>query len=205
MNLMTSPTNFDAARALTMAQETLSIEAQAVTAMAQRLGDSFSRAVASVLACRGRVVVMGMGKSGHIGRKIAATLASTGTPAMFVHPAEASHGDMGMITPDDVIMALSWSGETAELKNLITYSRRFKIGLIAITSEAESTLGSAADICLTLPKAREACPHNLVVRWSKPGRQILNTYGNHANSWFHKCLSLIELVQVRTINVSGKP
>jgi arabinose-5-phosphate isomerase len=92
---------------------------------------------------------------------MAATFASTGTPAFFVHAAEASHGDLGMITADDVIMALSWSGETAELKNLITYSRRFRIGLIAVTSDAESTLGAAADIALTLPKAREACPHNL--------------------------------------------
>jgi arabinose-5-phosphate isomerase len=102
-----------------------------------------------------------MGKSGHVGRKIAATLASTGTPAFFVHPAEASHGDLGMVTPDDVIMALSWSGETAELKNLIDYSRRFRIGLIAVTADAASTLGQAADVVLALPAAREACPHNL--------------------------------------------
>ena len=102
-----------------------------------------------------------MGKSGHVGRKIAATLASTGTPAFFVHPGEASHGDLGMITADDVIMALSWSGETAELKNLIDYSRRFRIALIAITAEAASTLGKAADVALVLPQAREACPHNL--------------------------------------------
>jgi arabinose-5-phosphate isomerase len=102
-----------------------------------------------------------MGKSGHIGHKIAATLSSTGTPTFFVHPAEASHGDLGMITPDDVIIAMSWSGETAELKNLINYSRRFRIGLIAVTSEAASTLGQAADIALVLPQAREACPHNL--------------------------------------------
>ena len=110
---------------------------------------------------RGRVIVTGMGKSGHVGRKIAATFASTGTPAFFVHPSEASHGDLGMITPDDVIMALSWSGETAELKDLIDYSRRFRIGLIAVTAVAESTLGKAADVVLALPQAREACPHNL--------------------------------------------
>jgi arabinose-5-phosphate isomerase len=102
-----------------------------------------------------------MGKSGHVGHKIAATLSSTGTPAFFVHPAEASHGDLGMITPDDVIIAMSWSGDPAELKNLINYSRRFRIGLIAVTSEATSTLGQAADIALVLPPAREACPHNL--------------------------------------------
>ena len=102
-----------------------------------------------------------MGKSGHVGRKIAATFASTGTPAYFVHPSEASHGDLGMITKDDVIMALSWSGETVELKDLIDYSRRFGTGLIAVTAEAESTLAKAADVVLLLPQAREACPHNL--------------------------------------------
>jgi arabinose-5-phosphate isomerase len=107
------------------------------------------------------VIVTGMGKSGHVGRKIAATLASTGTPAFFVHPGEASHGDLGMIAPEDVIMALSWSGETAELKDLTDYSARFRIPLVAITAAADSTLGRAADVVLTLPQAREACPHNL--------------------------------------------
>ena len=102
-----------------------------------------------------------MGKSGHVGAKIASTFASTGTPALFVHPAEASHGDLGMITNDDVILALSWSGETAELKNLTDYSRRFRIGLVAMTANAESTLGKTADVVLALPQAREACPHNL--------------------------------------------
>jgi arabinose-5-phosphate isomerase len=102
-----------------------------------------------------------MGKSGHVGRKIAATFASTGTPAFFVHPGEASHGDLGVITPNDVIMALSWSGETAELKDLIDYSRRFRIALIAVTAAAESTLARAADVVLLLPTTREACPHNL--------------------------------------------
>jgi arabinose-5-phosphate isomerase len=102
-----------------------------------------------------------MGKSGHIGRKIAATFASTGAPAFFVHPGEASHGDLGMITADDLIMALSWSGETVELKDLIDYSRRFRIGLIGVTANPESTLAKAADVALVLPKAREACPHNL--------------------------------------------
>jgi arabinose-5-phosphate isomerase len=122
---------------------------------------AFSAAVEVIRAARGRVVVTGMGKSGHIGRKIAATLASTGTPALFVHPAEASHGDLGMITADDVIMALSWSGETVELKNLIDYSKRYRIGLIAITADVGSTLAKAADVVLALPQAREACPHNL--------------------------------------------
>jgi arabinose-5-phosphate isomerase len=130
-------------------------------AMQNGLGPHFVAAIELIRSGRGRVVVSGMGKSGHIGRKIAATLASTGTPAFFVHPAEASHGDLGMITPDDVIMALSWSGETAELKNLIDYSRRFRIGLIAVTAEATSALGQAADVVLALPVAREACPHNL--------------------------------------------
>jgi len=102
-----------------------------------------------------------MGKSGHIGRKIAATLASTGTPAFFVHPGEASHGDLGMIAAQDVILALSWSGETVELKDLTDYSRRFRIGLIAVTAAPDSTLGHAADVVLNLPQAREACPHNL--------------------------------------------
>ncbi|MBR1220769.1 KpsF/GutQ family sugar-phosphate isomerase [Bradyrhizobium sp. U87765 SZCCT0131] len=147
------------------ALRTLDAEASGVTALVAALqnglGAPFAAAVELIRNARGRVIVSGLGKSGHIGRKIAATFASTGTPAFFVHAAEASHGDLGMITTDDVIIALSWSGETAELKNLINYSRRFRIGLIALTAESESTLGKEADICLTLPKAREACPHNL--------------------------------------------
>jgi len=144
---------------------TLEAEVGGVTALGAALQDGLGRAFIDAIdlirAARGRVVVSGMGKSGHIGRKIAATLASTGTPALFVHPAEASHGDLGMVTPDDVIMALSWSGETVELKNLIDYSRRFRIGLIAVTAYPSSTLGQAADVVLLLPQAREACPHNL--------------------------------------------
>ena len=132
-----------------------------VAAIRDGLGKPFVAAVEMVRSAKGRVIVTGMGKSGHVARKVAATLASTGTPAFFVHPGEASHGDLGMITPDDVMVALSWSGETAELKSLIDYSRRFRIGLLAITAEAESTLGRAADVALVLPKAREACPHNL--------------------------------------------
>jgi arabinose-5-phosphate isomerase len=130
-------------------------------AMQDGLGPAFTAAVDMVRTARGRVIVTGMGKSGHVGNKIAATLSSTGTPAFFVHPAEASHGDLGMITRDDVIMALSWSGETVELKNLIDYSRRHRIGLIAVTVDPDSTLAKAADIVLTMPQAREACPHNL--------------------------------------------
>jgi len=131
------------------------------TAMQNGLGPSFLDAVETIRAARGRVIVSGMGKSGHIGHKIAATLSSTGTPAFFVHPAEASHGDLGMIAPDDVVIALSWSGETVELKSLIDYSRRFRIPLIAVTAVATSTLAQAADVVLALPQAREACPHNL--------------------------------------------
>lgn len=125
------------------------------------LGTPFAATVELIRNAKGRVIVTGLGKSGHIGRKIAATLASTGTPAFFVHAAEASHGDLGMITPDDVIVALSWSGEQPEMKNLVNYSARFAIPMIAVTSNAESSLGAAARIVLELPKVREACPHNL--------------------------------------------
>jgi arabinose-5-phosphate isomerase len=147
------------------ALRTFEVEADGITALAvamrNGLGEALIAAVEMIRAARGRVIVSGMGKSGHIGRKIAATLSSTGTPAFFVHPAEASHGDLGMITPDDAILALSWSGETTELKNLITYSRRYRIGLIAVTAASEGTLAKAADVVLLLPQAREACPHNL--------------------------------------------
>ena len=147
------------------ALRTLDTEAEAwralAAAMSDGLGAPFVAAVETIRTARGRVIVTGMGKSGHVARKIAATLASTGTPAFFVHAADASHGDLGMITSDDVMLALSWSGETEELKDLINYSRRFRIALIAITVNAESTLGKAADIVLALPQAREACPHNL--------------------------------------------
>jgi arabinose-5-phosphate isomerase len=147
------------------ALRTLETEAAGIGALATAIHDGLGRAfidaVELMRQARGRVIVTGMGKSGHVGRKIAATLASTGTPAFFVHPSEASHGDLGMIAADDVIMALSWSGETAELKDLTDYSRRFRIGLIALTAFADSTLGQAADVVLALPQAREACPHNL--------------------------------------------
>jgi arabinose-5-phosphate isomerase len=147
------------------ALRTLEAEAGGVNALAvairDGLGGPFVAAVELMRGAKGRIIITGMGKSGHIARKIAATFASTGTPAFFVHPGEASHGDLGMITPDDIIMALSWSGETTELKDLIDYSRRFRIGLVALTAEAASTLGNAADVTLVLPQAREACPHNL--------------------------------------------
>ena len=125
------------------------------------LAEEFERAVELMQGCEGRVIVTGMGKSGHVGQKIAATLASTGTPAQFVHPAEASHGDLGMITANDTILALSWSGETRELASILTYSRRFRVPLIAMTSRRESTLGKAADVVLALPPVKEACPHGL--------------------------------------------
>jgi len=130
-------------------------------AMCDGLGPAFVDAVDTIRRAHGRLIVSGMGKSGHIARKIAATFASTGTPAFFVHAADASHGDLGMITTDDVMLVLSWSGETEELKSLIDYSRRFGIALIAVTVNVESTLGKAADIVLALPQTREACPHNL--------------------------------------------
>src|SRR5262245_51555305 len=147
------------------ALRTLEAEAGGIAALSAAIRDGLGRpfvaAVERIRGAKGRLIVTGMGKSGHIGRKVAATFASTGTPAFFVHPGEASHGDLGMVTPDDLIMALSWSGETVELKNLVDYSRRFRIGLIAITAEPDSTLGRAADVVLALPQAREACPHNL--------------------------------------------
>ena len=125
------------------------------------LGTAFTAAVDLLASAKGRVIVTGMGKSGHIGRKIAATLASTGTPAYYVHPGEASHGDLGMVQPDDVIVALSWSGETAELADLVAYAKRFRLGLIAITCNEASSLARQADACLILPKALEACPNGL--------------------------------------------
>jgi len=144
---------------------TLEAESDGIAALAAAINDGLAgpvvAAVDLIRAARGRLIVTGMGKSGHVAHKIAATFASTGTPAFFVHPGEASHGDLGMIAENDVIMALSWSGETAELKDLINYSRRFRIGLIALTADPESTLAKAADVVLTLPPAREACPHNL--------------------------------------------
>jgi arabinose-5-phosphate isomerase len=151
--------------AVQSALRTLDAEGSGIAAISvalqSDLGGAFARAADLIQGARGRLIVTGLGKSGHIGRKIAATFASTGTPAFFVHAAEAGHGDLGMITPDDVILALSWSGEQPEMKNLITYAKRFRIALIAMTAERDSTLSKAADVALMLPKAREACPHNL--------------------------------------------
>jgi arabinose-5-phosphate isomerase len=156
-----SPIRFDRERALAMAREALDIEAQAVLALGQRLGDGFAQAVSTVLACSGRVVIMGMGKSGHVGRKIAATLASTGTPAMFVHPAEASHGDLGMVTAGDVVLAISNSGESEELTVLLPLIKRMGVPLLAMTGKPGSSLGRHADMVLDSGVDREACPHNL--------------------------------------------
>jgi len=136
-------------------------EAQGLLRLADSLGSEFDRAVDLILAASGRVVVSGMGKSGHIGRKIAATFASTGTPALFVHPAEASHGDLGMISRSDVVLALSKSGESPELSDIIGYCRRHGMVLIAITAVADSALGRTADVALLLPDVAEACPMGL--------------------------------------------
>lgn len=131
------------------------------TALRDGLREPFEAALATITAATGRVVVTGMGKSGHVARKIASTLASTGAPAFFLHPAEASHGDLGMVAPDDVVLALSWSGETPELKDVIHYCKRFDLPLIAMTSEPLGALAQAADIVLLLPQAEEACPNGL--------------------------------------------
>jgi arabinose-5-phosphate isomerase len=150
---------------LAAVRRTLEIEAQALETLRGSLegdlGQSMTAAVELISAALGHVVVTGMGKSGHVGRKIAATMASTGTPAFFVHPGEASHGDLGMITRDNVVVALSNSGETTELSDLLIYTRRFSIPLIAITSVAESTLAREADVALVLPPVEEACPLGL--------------------------------------------
>ena len=152
---------FDADQALRLGRETFEIEAAALLRLGQRLDAPFSRAVQTILQTPGRVVVMGMGKSGHIGRKIAATLASTGTPAMFVHPAEASHGDLGMVTAHDVVLALSNSGESAELNAILPMLKRLGTPLIAITGRPQSTLARHADVSLDGSVEREACPLNL--------------------------------------------
>ncbi|MCB1884608.1 MAG: KpsF/GutQ family sugar-phosphate isomerase [Geminicoccaceae bacterium] len=148
-------------KALASGRAVLRTEAEALLRLADGLGGAFAAAVARIALIEGRVVVSGMGKSGHVGRKIAATFASTGTPALFVHPAEASHGDLGMIARDDLVLALSNSGETTELRDLTLYTRRFGIPLVAVTKRADSTLAQAADLVLLLPDAEEACPMGL--------------------------------------------
>lgn len=147
------------------ALRTLDLEGEGLAALraalAADMAEPFEKAVRILKGARGRVIVSGIGKSGHVAQKIAATFASTGTPAFFVHPSEASHGDLGMITREDVILALSWSGETVELKNIITYSRRYSVPLISLTSRETSALGGQSDVVLCLPQAKEACPHGL--------------------------------------------
>lgn len=147
-----------AAKILADGRQVLETEIIALQKLAGQLNGTFIEAVETLAACKGRVIVTGIGKSGHIARKIAATLASTGTPSIFVHPSEASHGDLGMVTRDDVVIALSNSGEASELGDIVGYAKRFSIPLIAISSRKESTLGAQADIVLELPQAEEACP-----------------------------------------------
>jgi arabinose-5-phosphate isomerase len=151
----------DSQRLVEMGREALRIEARAVAALVDRLGDDFGRACRMLLACAGRVVVSGMGKSGHVGGKIAATLASTGTPAFFLHPAEASHGDLGMVTKGDVVLAISYSGETAELLTILPLFKRMGAPLVTMTGNPASTLGREADVHLDISVPAEACPLNL--------------------------------------------
>ncbi len=150
-----------ASGALALAREVLAIEAAAVAALGARLDGRFVAALDLVLACRGRVVVTGIGKSGHVGRKLAATLASTGTPAFFVHPGEASHGDLGMITHDDVVIAISYSGESDELITVLPLVKRMGARLVALTGQPGSTLATLADVVLDAHVEKEACPLNL--------------------------------------------
>ncbi|HEX6944598.1 MAG TPA: KpsF/GutQ family sugar-phosphate isomerase [Casimicrobiaceae bacterium] len=156
-----APTALDEVRVLALARDVLDVEARAIASLGQRIGASFVAAVRLVLGCRGRVVVSGIGKSGHVGRKLAATLASTGTPAFFVHPAEASHGDLGMITADDVVIMLSNSGETDELVALAPHLRRSGAALIALTGNERSSLARGADVHLDAGVDSEACPLGL--------------------------------------------
>ena len=162
-----------ATRAIAMGRAALEVEARALTGLVPRLGDAFARAVQTVLACHGRVAVMGMGKSGHVGRKIAATLASTGTPALFVHPAEAAHGDLGMVTTGDIVLALSNSGESDELNAILPVLKRLGIAVIAMTGRAESSLAAHADVVLDSAVAEEACPLQLAPTASTTAQMAL--------------------------------
>ena len=160
-------------RALELAAQTFEIEARALLGLAARQGAGFGAAVAAMLACRGRVIVMGMGKSGHVGRKIAATLASTGTPAFFVHPAEASHGDLGMVQPGDVVLAISNSGESDELAAIMPALRRLGTMLVAMTGNSDSTLARHADAVVSCEVDQEACPLNLAPTASTTAQMAL--------------------------------
>ena len=170
---MSALPSFDPARALQLARDTLDIEARALVGLKARQGEGFTRVVAAMLECRGRVVVMGMGKSGHVGRKIAATLASTGTPALFVHPAEASHGDLGMVTTGDVVLAISNSGESDELSAIVPAIKRIGVTLVAMTGRADSSLAEHADIVLSSEVDQEACPLNLAPTASTTAQMAL--------------------------------
>lgn len=165
--------SFDAQRVLALAAQTFEIEARALAALAARQGEDFVRAARAMLECKGRVIVMGMGKSGHVGRKIAATLASTGTPAFFVHPGEASHGDLGMVQPGDVLLAISNSGESDELAVLLPALKRLGVTLVAMTGHADSTLARHADIVLSSQVDQEACPLNLAPTASTAAQMAL--------------------------------
>lgn len=164
---------FDAARALQLARDTFDIEARALLGLKGRTGENFGRVCKAILACRGRVVVMGMGKSGHVGRKIAATLASTGTPALFVHPGEASHGDLGMVASGDVVLAISNSGESDELAVILPALKRLGVTLVAMTGRPDSSLAQHADLVLDSAVEEEACPLNLAPTASTTAQMAL--------------------------------
>ena len=170
---MKTPRKFDPARALQLASRTFEIEAAALLALGPRQGAGFTGAVQAMLACPGRVIVMGMGKSGHVGRKIAATLASTGTPAFFVHPGEASHGDLGMVQSGDVVLALSNSGESDELAAILPALRRLGVTLVAVTGGPDSTLSRHADHVVSSAVDQEACPLNLAPTASTAAQMAL--------------------------------
>jgi len=170
---VSASTPFDAVRALELARATLDIEARAIDGLKARQGDAFVATMKAMLACRGRVVVMGMGKSGHVGRKVAATLASTGTPAFFVHPGEASHGDLGMVTQDDVVLAISNSGESDEIAAIVPAIKRLGATLVAMTGRVDSNLARHADIVLSSAVDQEACPLNLAPTASTTAQMAL--------------------------------
>jgi arabinose-5-phosphate isomerase len=202
------------------ARRTITTERDGLTALEDalkgELGQRFSEAINAILNANGRVIVTGMGKSGHVGRKLAATLASTGQPAHFVHPGEASHGDLGMIQPDDVIIAMSWSGESSELIDVIAYAKQYNVTLIGFTSRAESSLGKGADICLALPRASEACPNGLAPTTSTTMQLALGDaiaiallearrFGSHDFGRYHPGGKLgARLKQVRAVMQTGE-
>jgi len=174
MSVKTTPVApFDAKRALRLAAKTFDIEARALLDLAERQGEGFTRAVEVMLHCPGRVIVMGLGKSGHVGRKVAATLASTGTPAFFVHAAEASHGDLGMVTSGDVVMAISNSGQSDELIAIVPAVRRLMVTLVVMTGNVDSTLAGHADIVISSAVDQEACPLNLAPTASTTAQMAL--------------------------------